>query len=198
MPCPSFDLPAGKLCPTGKKFINVVGSVCKGCYARRGYGAFPAPQRVKLANFKATLKATKSKVARRIWVDSLVGLICASDTRHFRWHSSGDLISLEHLYMVAEVASRTPEVKHWLPTREIDFVRKYEAETFFPSNLTVRLSATMIGEVLGDEGLPTSSVSSGIGFKCPATYFKKEKGSACGTCRACWQASTQNIDYKRH
>jgi hypothetical protein len=36
----------------------------------------------------------------------------------FRWHDSGDVQDLKHLAKIFKVARLTPNIKHWLPTRE--------------------------------------------------------------------------------
>ena len=42
-------------------------------------------------------------------------------------------------------------------------------------------------------GLTTSGVSPD-GFNCPAS----KQGNECGECRACWDGSVENINYKKH
>ena len=61
--------------------------------------------------------------------------------RYFRWPSSGDLQGENHLRNIVTLAKHTPDVKHWLSTREAEVVR---AVGQFPDNLVVRLSATKI------------------------------------------------------
>ncbi len=63
-----------------------------------------------------------------------------------RWHDSGDLQSVEHLEKIIEVCRRTPQIQHWLPTRELAILRACRER--IPANLTIRVSATMI------DGLP--------------------------------------------
>ncbi len=43
----------------------------------------------------------------------------------FRWFDSGDLQSVEMVRDIVAVAERTPEIRHWLPTREYATVREY-------------------------------------------------------------------------
>ena len=38
--------------------------------------------------------------------------------KYFRWHDSGDVQDLDHLRRIYEVCKLTPDVQHWMPTRE--------------------------------------------------------------------------------
>jgi len=197
MPCPSFALPAGDKCLTGRKLVSIPGSVCKSCYARKGPSVFPNSLSVRTENWNITTAALRHKGKRKRWVETLVHLIEGSGTGWFRWHDSGDLLSANHLRMICEVAEKTPTIKHWLPTREYRFVEMVTKVQKLPSNLTVRLSAHMVGQTL-THTLPTSSVGAEAGHKCMATYDKEATDGKCGTCRACWDRGVDNIDYKRH
>jgi len=197
MPCPSFALPAGDKCLTGRRLMIIPGSVCKSCYARKGFGVFPAPAAVRLENYKITLASLHGKASQNRWVDLMVALIKGTKNAWFRWHDSGDLLSAHHLRMIYAVCAQTPDVAHWLPTREYAFVKLVVQSKDTPSNLTIRLSAHMVGDVLHLPHGITSSVGSESGYKCPATYSKETDGK-CGTCRACWDKGVQNVDYKKH
>lgn len=196
MPCPSFALPAGKECPTGAKLINVEGSSCRICYARKGFYLYKEPKLLRRTNLHETKQALHSKSHRKYWVERLTALIIADGTAWFRWHDSGDLLAPEHLQMIMDVCERTPDVKHWLPTREYVFVEKVLQTRPCPKNLTIRLSAHMVGQVL-THALPTSSIGTQTGKRCPATYDPAHDG-ACQDCRACWSAQVPRVDYKRH
>jgi hypothetical protein len=130
---------------------------------------------------------------------------------YFRWHDSGDLQSINHLKMIAEVARKTPETTYWLPTREyqmvIEFVEEMRAiarqkkkalKKYIPENLVIRLSA-MRFEQKGPEKLAKKlgvlvSSASKTGFNCPASL----QGNKCGDCRKCWEKSEFDISYHRH
>jgi hypothetical protein len=75
----------------------------------------------------------------------LASLIRRTGKKHFRWHDSGDLQSLEHLRKIVAVARRLPGVKFWLPTREYQTVEAYRrGYGVMPANLVVRYSAIRI------------------------------------------------------
>jgi hypothetical protein len=129
----------------------------------------------------------------------MVFLINARAKKHdvFRWHDSGDIQSLEHLCKIVKVAEQTPKVKHWIPTKEYLIVKEYQKHFgSFPSNLCVRVSMPMKGQEPKKGKLPTSTVNSHQGFVCPVT--KGDQTCDMFKCRACWDKSVSNIDYKAH
>lgn len=213
MPGLSYGISA-KNCVTGSKLRKVPGSVCSGCYA--------------MTDFYATWRPLQEGHARRWrgihhprWVDAMVVMISSAykrvvdpKDRYFRWHDSGDLQGLWHLANIAEVCRRTPDVVHWLPTREYEVVAQYLATGKpIPPNLTIRLSAHMIdAEPVVPrelEALPVSTVSTistlhpngarileGKGHvECRAVEARDNK---CGACRACWDPRVKSVNYPQH
>jgi hypothetical protein len=116
-----------------------------------------------------------------------------------RWHDSGDLQSVEHLTKICAVASATPEIRHWLPTRELGIVKQYVAQGgIVPTNLVIRVSATMVDGNATTAWPTTSRVHSDKVAKgsrpCPAP---KQEGK-CGDCRACWNPKVASVSYHLH
>lgn len=195
MPGYGTNLPA-TACRVGSELRKIKGSVCASCYAFRGNYTF---KNVKTALDQRLEFLNTSEP--EVWITEMTKAISESMTSFFRWHDSGDIQSLEHLESIVEVCKRTPEIKHWLPTREyrdvIDFVAKHGA---FPENLTVRVSAPMVGQYLNLNdthvlaGLTTSSVNAHKGWVCPSST----QGNKCLACRACWDPNIKNVDYVKH
>lgn len=176
-------------CKVGSKLAEVPGSVCHGCYARKGnYTRFPAVRRA--------LKARTKKLKRLLWVPAMARAI--GKDPWFRWHDSGDLQDQSHLENIVEVCVRTPHTNHWLPTREVGIVRKFlRTGGEFPPNLCVRVSAAMIDGVppRGFENTSTvHRVNGTLGDECPA-HLQDDR---CGSCRACWDTGVKNISYRKH
>jgi hypothetical protein len=101
-----------------------------------------------------------------------------------------------HLLAIIEIANRLPSIKSWLPTREIglmrQFVREHGADAI-PSNLTIRVSAAMVGgDAIQIDGCQTSTVSEQ--GTCPAPT----QNNKCGSCRACWDKTVNNVAYNLH
>lgn len=208
MPGYSYGISATR-CQTGGKLRNVLGSVCSGCYAMTDWYRSWRPLLEGHARRWAGLTHPR-------WVDAMVAMItqkCQPPHDWFRWHDSGDLQGVWHLDNICQVVARTPQVRHWLPTREYDFVSGYLATgRTIPDNLTIRLSAHMIDQepVLPPElaGMPVSTVSS-VSLVHMGLRIVEAKGSVecraveardnkCGACRACWDRRVPSVNYPQH
>ena len=190
MPDFGYGLPASS-CKTGSKLRKKAGSVCEKCYACRGNYQYDNVQKCQ----QERLTQVKSPA----WVSAMVEAIIVSGSLHFRWHDSGDLQSLSHLKKIIEVCEKTPMTKHWLPTKEHKLIKLALVKGVqIPANLTIRLSAHFIGELVKEQPwlVQTCSVNSGEGFLCPKTHNPRQNN--CGTCRACWDKNVINVDYKKH
>jgi hypothetical protein len=118
-------------------------------------------------------------------------LINSKKSKWFRWHDSGDIQDVEHLFKIFSVAILTPNTKHWLPTREA-WTQKYEK--YKPDNLTLRFSMPMVDQAAAGSWANTSTVVSGEGRTCPAP----DQDNECKDCRACWDAAVPNVAYGKH
>lgn len=191
MPCHAWSIPAQK-CVTGQKLRGVKNSVCEKCYALKGRYLYP--------NVKNALTRRLEAFASPSWVSDMTQAIDGEENSgFFRWFDSGDLQSLEMLEKIVEVCTNLPRIKFWLPTREYGIVAQYIAKhEGFPKNLNVRLSALLIDgpapvAIAKRFYLTTSRVSSSD-FTCPSSL----QGGKCLTCRACWDKSVENVNYKKH
>jgi hypothetical protein len=210
MPGRTYGTPA-EACQVGSKLRKVAGSVCEGCYAFKGFYAAYA-KTIKPAQYRRL-----ESLGHPQWVDAMAVLV--GRETWFRWHDSGDVQSVEHLARICEVARRTPNTNHWLPTREYAIVKEYRAGGgVIPPNLVVRLSAHKVdGPAPSGFGLPTSTVTTGAsegcdcgdcgrlptstvttgaseGWQCPA----RTQNNECGECRACWTPEVANVAYPVH
>lgn len=192
MPGYAYSIPAEE-CKVGSKLRKIKGSVCEKCYALKGRYVF--------SNVKAALRRRFNTLSNPLWVEGMVFLIDQGGSNVHRWSDAGDLQSLEHLEKIADVCRLTPDVRHWLPTREYAIVTAYkEKHGSFPDNLNIRLSAYMV-----DGPLPTGAANrlgvtvSGVTsdptkVTCPAY----KQGGVCGSCRACWNKNEPVIFYPKH
>ena len=183
MPGLSYSLPAWE-CKTGSKLRKIKGSVCASCYALKGnytrYKAIKAAQYVRLE----ALKDTK-------WIAAMVAQIIRQ--KYFRWHDAGDIQDMKHLYKIFRVCELTPETKHWMPTREAQFLKQVKPEDV-PKNLIIRMSSHMVDQGPVKFWPWTSTVTSGQGSTCPAP----KQNNSCGDCRNCWDRSINNVCYGKH
>ena len=182
MPGLSYSLPAWE-CKTGAKLRKIPGSVCAGCYALKGnYTRYPAIKAAQYVRLKA--------ISHPDWVLAMVAQV--KRQAYFRWHDAGDLQSLEHLKKIFEVCRLTPNTKHWMPTREAQYLKLVDPATV-PSNLIIRMSSHMV-----DQGpvsfWPWTSTVGSSSRTCPAP----DQGGKCGDCRACWNREIKNVEYGKH
>lgn len=212
MPCHSYGLPAAE-CNVGSKLRAATTpdnpTVCGGCYALKGsYRMYPEVIPAQYRRLSSVYHALAYADARADWVRAMVALVGwqSRDSRVFRWHDSGDLQTVEHLSMLAEVADALPWVTFWLPTREGRILRDWMAEYgALPANFTVRQSAALVGHIQSPEKVRDSGRTvSAVALKgqtlpdgahaCPA--YKQD--GACGSCRACWSPNVPVVVYPLH
>lgn len=189
MPCYGYSIPATH-CKTGSKLHSMPDTVCSKCYALKGRYVFP--------NVQAAMQRRLASIDDPRWVPAMAALIASTKNPHFRWHDSGDVQSVAHLTRIAQVAELTPNVMHWLPTREYNIVESYlDIYNEFPANLVVRVSAHHVDTAAPKRFSHTSTVQrsqAAIGFACRAP----SQGNQCGDCRACWDKTIGNVSYFEH
>jgi hypothetical protein len=145
----------------------VKGSTCFNCYALKGCYVFPNVQDAQYKRLEATRKP--------LWVKAMAAQILRHKSKFFRWHDSGDIQSLKHLAKIFAVARLTPDVNHWLPTREA-WVKPYLSRA--PKNLVIRFSMPMVDQAAAASWSHTSTVVSGPGRTCPAPDQNNAAASA--------------------
>jgi hypothetical protein len=191
MPGYGYSLPARE-CTTGSKLRPVEGSTCSKCYAMKGRYGFKKVQ--------SALYRRLESITSPLWVKAMSELIRRSNDSYFRWHDSGDLQSVDHLARIVEVCEETPDVSHWLPTREYAIVQRFIIDgRAIPENLNIRLSAHMIdGPAPAIIGLTASTVSTDEPMEGAHPCPSRHQGNKCGDCRACWDKGISLVDYKVH
>ena len=183
MPGWSIGLPA-KECKTGSKLRKVKGSTCYDCYALKGCYVFKVVQDAQYKRLKA--------IRHPLWVRAMTMQIANKKTKFFRWHDSGDIQDLKHLAKIFEVAKRTPDIQHWLPTREA-WTAKYQDRA--PENLKLIFSMPMVDqEAAGGWNYTSTVVTDPKKATCPAPKQNNE----CKSCRACWDKKIKNVAYLAH
>lgn len=186
MNCFSYGFSASN-CITGAKLMKKKNSVCNSCYACKGS--------YKFSTYEVASQKRLKAFSHEFFVEAMVFLLKTKKKKYFRWFDSGDLLSLDMLYKIIEIAERLPEFKFWLPTKEIQFIKTCEKK--IPANLIIRVSSYFIDQ----EPLPNFSHTSTVkrqgevhGFECRSKY----QDNKCQDCRACWDKSVANISYNFH
>ena len=190
MPGYTYGLSALR-CRTGAKLVKIPGSTCSGCYALKANYFYPS---VKVGH-----RRRLRSINNRTWVPAMIMLINHYEKDYFRWHDSGDIQTVDHLAKICAVAEGTPSIKHWLPTRETGLRKEFkDAGGAIPSNLVVRLSATMVNGAPGKSHEHSSTVhtkdAAPIGEACNAS----KQGGRCLACRSCCNSDIRNISYEKH
>jgi hypothetical protein len=188
MPGKSISLDAFE-CITGSKLAEVPGSVCHGCYARKG--------RYRMPN-------VKNKMAERMeffnsidFVPRMIALLNKTRSEYFRWFDSGDVQSVGMALNIIDVIEATPEKRHWIPTKERAIWVEALKIKALPDNAVLRYSATMIDTAPPQAWQHSSAVikdADPIGHECPAP----QQGGKCGNCRACWSKDIKTVSYHKH
>jgi hypothetical protein len=183
MPEGSYNLPASA-CKTGAKLRLIPGTPCYKCYAFKGRYNFP--------NVKDALSRRLESITDPQWVKAMAVLI--KGKKHFRWHDSGDIQSVDHLKKIFQICDLTPDTNHWLPTQERQFLPLPGSK--IPKNLVIRLSNAKNDTKPGNAWTHWSTVVTKPrpGRVCPAP----KQGNECGSCRACWSKDVKEVQYKIH
>ncbi len=205
-------------CQIGAKLRkNNPNSSCAVCYVFKGNFRFDTVQKgLKQASFAVEFFEKQQDYS--LWVESLSNrikqlciikktyldgkIIAEKDNRWFRFHDSGDIQSEKHLTAINTIAILNPDVKFWIPTREIKFVKAFlKNNQDFADNLCVRISCMTMKEGPKDykTGLTTSTIDySEATDNCIAPM----QGGSCDgelmSCRKCWDRSVPNTNYKLH
>jgi hypothetical protein len=127
------------------------------------------------------------------------------DPRYFRWFDTGDLQNLEMLWVINEIAYLTPEVTHWLPTKQTDFILEavlQQQDWLWSPNLTIRVSIHLRNkqpsyfwrwvqkEALQKQGLAIAFSQVFDPNLGPATDWHEcaasSQNNKCEDCRHCW------------
>jgi len=191
MPCKSWSTPAGDTCPASKDFdTGEWVDACEICYARGGFYLMPVVKAVREYNMQDW--------KRDEWEDQMVDLLY--NMPEFRWFDSGDCYDLRLAKKIRNVMMRTPNTKHWFPTRQHKFDKfkgvLHEMELL--CNVVVRYSSDSItGELV--DGLNSSTIIPYVDTPTTATVCHAySRGGKCGDCRDCWDKSIKVIAYPAH
>ena len=181
---------SAKECITGSKLRLIKNTVCSTCYALKGnYVRFSK-------NIEPVMKKRLESINNINWVNAMIYIMqnqkAVVSSGLFRWHDSGDIQSLNHLNKIVQIAKLTPNVKHWLPTKESNLIQNYKQP--IPKNLVIRLSGSFI-DAKPPKYKNTSTV---VSDKDNATCKAFENNGQCLDCVMCWDDSIKNVSYLNH
>ena len=186
--CKSISLNA-KSCKTGSKLAKKKGSVCFGCYALKGCYQFPVVQEAMERRMKFFY--------HKDFIPIMVFLLSSLRKKKFRWFDSGDVQNTIMALNILEICRLTPEVKHWIPSKEYKIWREALKIQKLPDNVCLRISSPNIDQepLKGFEN--TSTVhkdKKAFGLECIA--YKQD--GKCLDCKACYFKKVKNVSYPIH
>ena len=203
MPEKTYNLPPEE-CGIGMILADIEGTACSECYALKNL--------FKL--FKKTISPAQyarfESLTNEEWAPAMAYLINRYCEHHFRWHSAGEIQDIIHLQKICHVAELTPQIEHWLPSREYKIILDHE--NIYgppPPNLIIRRSGHMIdgGRPFPlSKRIPMSAIHrhkqpDPAAYICPA----KNQGGHCDgrsrggiNCRECWNPNQLLISYPYH
>ena len=186
--CKSISLNA-KSCKTGSKLAKKKGSVCFGCYALKGCYQFPVVQ--------VAMERRMKFFYHKDFIPIMVFLLSSLRKKKFRWFDSGDVQSVLMALNILEICRLTPEVKHWIPSKEVKIWREVLKIQKLPNNVCLRISSPNIDQepLKGFEN--TSTVhkdKKAFGLECIA--YKQD--GKCLDCEACFNKKVKNVSYPLH
>lgn len=152
MPTRSTSYPT-EVCATGRHLKHDKDSTCFGCYAEGGFYNLNNATRRQLQSYHDMLQDPINyhlQLASQVPTEGRGGLPV------FRHLDSGDLHSPEHLAMLLDMATLTPDIIHWIPTREFGMVNKLLAsrgysEDAIPPNVRLRMSMPYRNQTVDDD-----------------------------------------------
>ena len=174
--CKSISLNA-KSCKTGSKLAKKKGSVCFGCYALKGCYQFPVVQNAMERRMKFFY--------HKDFIPIMVFLLSSLRKKKFRWFDSGDVQNTIMALNILEICRLTPDIKHWIPSKEYKIWREALKIQKLPKNVCLRMSSPNIDQepLKGFEN--TSTVhkdKKAFGLECIA--YKQD--GKCLDCEACF------------
>lgn len=197
----SWSLQALNKCPASKDLKGELVDACKGCYATFGQYNYSNTQAIREYN---DLVWKQDNFVNE-FVKALDGII------HFRWFDSGDMYNHALAVKMWHIMDKTPNTRHWLPTRMYKFKKFHSVMNAMNEleNVCVRLSSdSIMGELVDvpitlnidttSTIIPIDYIDGHIKldklFKCPAP----EQGGKCLSCRACYDKDIATIAYTGH
>ena len=186
--CKSISLNAKK-CITGSILSKKEGSVCYKCYALTGCYQFPVVQDAMERRMKFFY--------HKDFIPIMVFLLSSLRKKKFRWFDSGDVQNTIMALNILEICRLTPDIKHWIPSKEYKIWREALKIQKLPKNVCLRMSSPNIDQepLKGFEN--TSTVhkdKKAFGLECIA--YKQD--GKCLDCEACFNKKVKNVSYPLH
>lgn len=187
----SWSLQARETCPGSIDSNGELVAACAGCYAVGGNYRYPNVKEPRIEN--------REDWKRPEWVADMVAAL--RNDRFFRWFDSGDMYALPLAEKILDVMTRTPDVRHWLPTRMHKFTKFADVIARMQAlpNVMVRpssdsVTAEYVPGIHGSTIVPSIDQVPAGATLCHAA----NNAGKCGACRACYSKDVAVIAYVAH
>ena len=131
------------------------------------------------------------------FIPIMVWLLSSLRKKFFRWFDSGDVQNVIMALNILEICRLTPDIKHWIPSKEYKIWRQALKIQKLPDNVVLRMSSPNIDQEPLKEFQNTSTVhenKKAFGLECIA--YKQD--GKCLECKACYNSKVKNISYPLH
>lgn len=186
---PSINLPAIITCRKGCP-------CAKYCYARKGNFCYNTVKKSLQNNLDIYLKSPQA------YFNQIKSTLYLIPYKHFRYHSSGDIVDMEYLENMVELANEIKQTKFLCFTKKYEIVNEYLTKNKgkLPKNLNIVLSCW--GDFIPENpyNLPTTYVKFGDDY---LDSFIPNKAVVCNghceNCFACWNLKKgQSMYFNKH
>lgn len=187
MTIPSINLPAITTCRAN--------APCKkGCYACKGTFLYSNVQKSMQNNLDIY------KTSPKAYFSQIQGYLQMIPFKHFRYHSSGDIVDMQYLELMVETAKICKETKFLCFTKKYEIVNEYLKKHRLPKNLNIVFSAWGYFIPENPHNLPMTYVKFGKGESDKLIPQNAVECSGnCETCFACWNLQKkQSIYFNKH
>lgn len=176
---PSLNLPPMLTCAKGVPCAKL-------CYARKGTFTYNNVIKSHMENYVAYHNDSKA------FFDSIHAKLNNGVVTHkfFRWHMSGDIIDMQYLYGMIELANKNKQTKFLAFTKKHDLVNMYlqVSGKKLPKNLNIVFSAWDVNYKFENPfNLPIAYVDfkdKSLNPEIP--HNAKHCSGDCVNCRLCW------------
>ena len=178
--------------------LSMPTSVCradapcrKGCYARSGTFCYKNVQNCYLNNLNAFLESPerfKTEILKQL---PIIGV--------FRWHTSGDIVNMEYLEIMVEIARKATDIRFLCFTKKYELVNKYLETHEIPSNLKMVFSGWKGLVITNPNNLPIAWM---YDHKDPDERIPQDAlpcNGGCVQCMVCWKlGSGESVVFDKH
>lgn len=167
------------------------------CYAQKGHFRYNQAQTSQLNNYNIYIN-DKNAYFNAI-IKFLSGLV---SYRFFRWHVAGDIVDMDYLLGMIQVAKKCKNTKFLAFTKKYELVNEFIANGGkIPSNLKIIFSAWFKGwNVPNPYNLPVAYVffkNKNLNPEIPDTSIPCK--GACYECQGCWSLKKgQSVYFDQH